>query len=148
MFSLCYLAHPKLTMTSVQNREANASKIFHLLPLCGAPSVKSPVSRALMYELFCISMATAPVISPKPLTDHQPPGGKTHIKCCAHCSAQGTVKYICGVNCTHKYLIALKSKQIVQTSVIGKTSAIDNLVCGWTFYLYHIVLCNKYILKK
>lgn len=51
-----------------------SQRLFFFLPLCGAPTVKSPVSRACIYELLCISMATVPVISPKQLTTHQPAG--------------------------------------------------------------------------
>lgn len=42
--------------------------------MCGAPSVKSPLSRAWTYALFCISMATVPAMSPKLLVHHQPAG--------------------------------------------------------------------------
>lgn len=45
-----------------------------ILPLCGAPSVNSPLSRAWTYALFCISMATVPAMSPKLLVHHQPAG--------------------------------------------------------------------------
>lgn len=56
------------------------SKERLILPLCGAPSVKSPLSRAWTYALFCISMATVPAMSPKLLVHHQPAGQRWEIR--------------------------------------------------------------------